>query len=219
MIKNNRFMIVAVIFFLLSIALNFPFPHEYPIGQELSSSLIFPIRTMDGLNFIGITGLLLLLISLYFLVKSLEKYHLRMVLITLLLVVFLPMELVSAYQKTLATGIYAINYKREKSNCLFDMKDDKTLYASCQLPFENYSNEEVQFQIEFYEKYLFEDDVPMVSLMNEEGPYEVLLHEKESEVVKIEAEIDISKLKSYPVSGEALSVNIMIKNGDRVRKL
>ncbi|MBS8264005.1 hypothetical protein DYI25_06105 [Mesobacillus boroniphilus] len=219
MLKNKRFLIVAVIFFFLSIALNFPFPHEYPIGQELSSALNFPIKTINGVNYIGITGLVLFGISLFFLVKSLEKFHLRMVLIAFLMVVFLPMEMVSAYQKTFATGINAVEYERKSSMCLFEMKDEITLYANCQLPFENHSNQAVQFNIEFYEKYLFEDDYPMLSLLNDGGPYEVILHGKERKVVTIETEIDLSKSGRGSLSGEAWGVNIKIKDGDRVRKL
>jgi hypothetical protein len=118
MLKNKRFLVVAIIFFFLSIALNFPFPHEYPIGQEFSSALNVPIRSINGLNYVGITGLLLLVISLFFLVKSLEKFHLRMVILAIFMVVFLPMELVSAYQKTFAKGIYAVKYERNESSCL-----------------------------------------------------------------------------------------------------
>lgn len=218
MLKNIRFLIIAIIFFFLSIALNFPFPHEYPFGQELTSALNFPITTISGVSYIGITALVLFSISLFFLVKSLEKFHLRMVLIAILLMVFLPMEMVSAYQKTLATGINAIEYERKGSICLFEMKDDTTLHANCQLPFENHSNKTVQFNIEFYERYLFEDETAFLSLLNEGAPYEVILHGKERKVVTIEAEIDLSKLSVGSMSGEAREVNLKIVDGDKVRK-
>jgi hypothetical protein len=219
MLRNKGFLIAAIIFFFLSIALNFPFPHEYPVGQEMSSAFNFPITTMDGVSYIGITGLVLFGISLFFLVKSLEKFHVRMVLIAILLVVFLPTELVSAYQKTLATGINAVEYERRGSSCLFEMKDETTLYANCQLPFKNHSNQTVQFNIEFYEKYLFEDETPLLSLLNEGGPYEVILHEKEREIIMIETEIDLSKLGVGSMSGEAWGINLKIVDGDKVRKL
>ncbi|WP_156972616.1 hypothetical protein [Mesobacillus selenatarsenatis] len=146
-------------------------------------------------------------------------YHNRMVLIAILLAFFLPMELVSAYQKTLASGIHAVHYDRENSHCRFEMKDDTTMSASCDLPFENYNNETVQFNIEFYEKYLFEDETPLLSLMNEGGPYKVMLHGKEREIVTIETEIDLSKLEVGSMSGEAWAVNVMIKDKGKVRKL
>ncbi|MCM3666258.1 hypothetical protein M3204_17720 [Mesobacillus subterraneus] len=219
MLKYKRFLIAAIIFFFLSIALNFPFPHEYPIGQEISSALNFPIRTMNGVSYIGVTGLILFVISLYFLVKSLEKFHLRMVLIAIFLVVFLPMELVSAYQKTLATGINAIEYERRGSSCRYEMKGEKKLYATCQFPFKNHSNQTVHFNIEFYEKYLFEDETPLLSLLNQGGPYEVIMHEKEREIVTIETDIDLSKLGVDSMSGESWGINLKIVDGDKVRKL
>ncbi|WP_226087776.1 hypothetical protein [Mesobacillus sp. S13] len=219
MIKNKKYLILAIIFFFISMALNFPFPHEYPAGQELSVALGFPITTMDGLNYIGITGLILFIIGLFFLVKSLEIYHKRMVLIALALVAILPLEMVNAYQKTFATGIYAIEYERGESNYTFEMKEDTTLYAVCHLPFENHSNETVQFNIEFYEKYLFEDDDPMLSLLNEAGPYKVTLQGKERKVVTIEREINLAKLRRGGLSGQGWGINLMIVDGEKVRKL
>jgi hypothetical protein len=219
MIKNKNYLFLAIIFFFISTALDFPFPHEYPAGQERSVALGFPITTMDGLSYTGITGLILFIIGLFFLVKSLELYHKRMVLIALVLVVILPFEMVNAYQKTFATGIYAIEYERGESNYTFEMKDDTTLYAICHLPFENHSNETVQFNIEFYEKYLFEEDYPMLSLLNEGGPYKVTLHGKERKVVTIETEIDLAKLERGGLSGQGWGINLMIVDGEKVRKL
>ncbi|WNF24963.1 hypothetical protein [Mesobacillus jeotgali] len=219
MIKNKKYLILAITFFFISMALNFPFPHEYPAGQEMSVALGFPITTMDGLSYIGIAGLVLFIISLFFLVKSLEIYHKRMVLIAIVLVGLLPLELVNAYQKTFATGIYAIEYERGESNYTFEMKDETTLYAICHLPFENHSNETVQFNIEFYEKYLFEDDYPMLSLLNEGAPFKITLHGKESKVITIETEIDLTKLERGGLSGQGWGINLMIVDGEKVRKL
>lgn len=219
MIKNKKFLMFAIIFFFVSMALNFPFPHEYPLGQEISVALRFPITTMDGISYIGVTGLILFIISQFFLVKSLEIYHKRMVLIAVLLLMLLPLELVSTYQNTFATGIYAVEYERGESNYRFEMKDETTLYAVCNLPFENHSNNPVQFNIQFYEKYLFEDDYPMLSLLNEGGPYEVTLQGKERKVITVETEIDLSKLGRGSLSGEGRGINLMIVDGEKVRKL
>lgn len=219
MLKNKRTLVIAVILFLFSMALNFPFPHEYPKGQDIFSTFNIPIKSINGLHYVGITALLFLILSLYFLTKSLEIYHKRMVVIAILLFMLLPIELVSAYQKTFATGIYAIHYDRETSSCQFGMKDETTLTATCQLPFENHSNNIVRFNIEFYEKYPFEDETPMLSLLNEGGQYNVALHGKERKTVIVETEIDLSTSGVGSVSGDAWMVNIMITEGDKVRKL
>jgi hypothetical protein len=99
------------------------------------------------------------------------------------------------------------------------MKDETTLFATCQLPFENHSNQSVHFAIEFYEKYLFEDETPLLSLMNEGGPYIVKLNGKEREVVTIETKINVSKLGVSSMSGEAKGVNIKIVDREKVRNL
>jgi hypothetical protein len=219
MIKNNKYLALAIILFFISIALNFPFPHEYPIGQELSSAFNFPITTMDGVSYIGVTGLILFIISLFFLVKSLDQYHVRMVLMAMFLVVFLPMEMVNAYQNTLARGIYAIEYERESSSCVFETKGEKTLTANCQLTFENHSNKTVRFSIEFYEKYRFEGDMPVFPLLNKEGPYEVTLSGKQRETVIIDNEMELSQLGISYFGGHSSGINLKIVDGERVRNL
>lgn len=112
-----------------------------------------------------------------------------MVFISLAAFVFIPPNIVSGYQKMVATGIYAISYERNESTCHFEMIDKKTLSGTCNLPFENYSEHDVKFNIEFYDKYLFEDEVPMMTLLNHNGPYEVLL--------QIEAEIDVLQMEGF----------------------
>jgi hypothetical protein len=94
------------------------------------------------------------------------------------------------------------------------------LHWECELPFENYSKNDVEFSIEFYKRYAFKDDVQTLSLMNFNAPYKVKLSGKEIKRVKIDANIDVSKMgKSIIDSGEATRVNIIIKSGGRSRKL
>jgi hypothetical protein len=219
LIKNAKYLFISIFLLIFSMALNFPFPHEYPLGQETASAFNIPISTANDLHYIGVAALLLLGLSMYFLVKSLEKFQARLVLLALLLAVFLPYGIVSGYQKTLASGIYAVSYDRNHSSCSFEMVNENTLIGSCNLPFENNSDQNVYFSVEFYEKYLFEDERLMVSLMNEPGPYEVVLKGKERRTVQIEAEIDISEMKNHVTSGEALMVNIIMKSGRKTRKL
>lgn len=219
LIKNKKYLITAAILLLFSTALNFPFPNEYPIGQDVFSAMHIPVKSKSGLHYVGITEVLLLILGLYFLVKSLEKYHNRMVLLSLVLMFSIPPGLVSAYQKTFASGIYAVQYERDNSSCKFEMKDDDTLYGSCLLTFENHSSKTVRFNMEFYEKYLSEEEISPLSFMNKEGPYEVILHKKGRELVRIESEIDLSKFGGYSISGETWGMNVKIRNGDRVRSL
>lgn len=200
-------------------ALNFPFPHKNPYGEERTSIFNIPITTVNGFNYVGITSFLLLMLSLYLLVKSLKKYRSRSVLIAILVAIFTPPFVASTFQKTIATGIYAIAYENQESICNFEMKNETTMHGICELPFENYSSTSTEFTIEFYEHYRFEDGVRMVSLMNNGAPYEVRLKGKERTRVMIETDIDVSQMENHIDGGESKYVPIIIKSGEITRKL
>ncbi len=99
------------------------------------------------------------------------------------------------------------------------MKNETTLHGACELPFENFSGKPTQFNIEFYERYPFEDDVQMKSLLNNDAPYAVTLRGKERKRVFIETDIDVSHMEKHIHGGESKFVAIIIKSGDRTRKL
>lgn len=199
--------------------LNFPFPHESPYGETIASVLNIPIETENGLQFVGITSLVLLLTSLFSLAKSLKKYHARAVLLAIIISVYMPIMLTGIYQKTFATGIYAISYEREWSSCEFEMIDDATLHGECELPFENYRGGINQFTVEFQEEYYADHETAMLSLMNQSAPYKVRLVGNEKKVVKIDVDIDVSNMENHIDNGSAKGINIIIKSGDKMRKL
>lgn len=98
------------------------------------------------------------------------------------------------------------------------MINEETLHGECDLPLKNYSENDVQFSIEFYEKY--PSKYSKVSLMNKNGPYKVRLKGKESKVIQIEADIDVSKIKKHSDGGAMTgSVPIIIRSGEKSRKL
>ncbi|MFU2016561.1 hypothetical protein ACM6Q7_16145 [Peribacillus butanolivorans] len=217
MIKDKKFIYFALIFLFVSMALNFPFPHESPYGETVAWVLNIPVESVNGLQYIGITSLIFLIMSLFFLVKSLEKYHGRFVVLAIMVAMFTPPFLASSFQKYFATGIYAISYERDISSCSFEMTNETTLHGECELPFENYSRDDAQFTIEFFDEH--EDDVKTISLMNTDSPYEVSLSGKERKRVKIDTDIDVSQMESHIESGDLWNMNIIIKSGERIRKL
>lgn len=219
MLKNKKLLSISLILFVISFVLNFPFPHEYPYGESIVSILNIPIRTTHGLHVVGVASLLLLIASLYFLAKALKKHKGRFVLLAILLALFFPPFLADTYQQTLATGIYAISYDEETSGCNFEMLNDKIMQVDCEFSFHNYSNDNITFNIDFYETYTFEDDHRMVSLLNLIEPYEVTIKPKISDTVKVETEIDVSEIKTHVTNGSASHINLMIRSGDKLRKL
>jgi hypothetical protein len=140
-------------------------------------------------------------------------------LFAIVIALFAPLMIASSFQKTFATGIYAVSYERDWSNCQFEMVDETTLRGEYELPFESYSRNDVQFTIEFFEKYYFEDDVRMVSLMNNNAPYMVKLKGNERKTVIIESNIDVSNIENHVEQGSSTGVNIIIKFGEKIRKL
>lgn len=206
---------------LLSVAMivNFPFPHKDPYGESVLAIFNIPIKFANGFHTVGITTLLLLVVGIYFLVKSLKKYAGRIALIVIVIVIFAPTFLVNSFQKNFATGIYAVSYTSEESKCRFEMADQETLYGECDLSFKNHSNKDVQFTVEFYEEHLFKDELPMVSLMNNGAPFEVMLRGKENKRAKVTADIDVSAMEKHIEGGEAMGVNITITSKGKSRNL
>lgn len=217
MIKSKKMFYTALILFAASLTLNLPFPNEIPLGETILSDLNLPVRAANGLLYVGITSLFLLLASLFSLDISMNKYKVRAILIAIMGAIFAPSMIVSSYQKTLATGIYAVSYESKSSSCNFNMINKKTLHGECRLPFKNYSNSEVKFSIEFYDKY--DEEVSMITLMNNNGPYEVELKGNQSKTENIETNIDVSKIKNHIYGGNTMSVNIILKSGKKMRKL
>jgi hypothetical protein len=210
---------VAAVVFIASLIINFPFPHESPFGEEALTILDIPIKTVNGLYSVRILTLFLLILSLYFLHRSLEKYHFRSIIAAIFISSLAPPILAEAYQKTMAEGIYAVSYQKQKSTCRFEMGTEETLDVICDLPFENYSNDDVKFEIEFYDKYLFEDDEKMLSLLNSNAPYKASIRANEEKEVRIETDIDVSEIKNHIISGDSSLISIIIKSRDGYRKL
>lgn len=219
MIKNKKLFMASIILFVISMAMNFPFPHEYPVGDERITVFTIPINSADGIYYKGVFNLFLLILGMVFLHRSLEKYHLRLFFAVIIIVSLLPPFLAETYQKTLANGINAVSYIKDESECKFEMTGKNTLKGICELPFENYSNDEVSFTIGFYDKYLFEEDVKMVSLMSSGEPHSVHLLPNETKLVRIEKEMDVSQIPNLVTNGESVYISIMIQSGEKIRKL
>ncbi|WP_246231612.1 hypothetical protein [Sporosarcina jiandibaonis] len=217
--KDRKFIYIALVPFIISMVLNFPFPHKNPYGETVVTALNIPIRTVNGFHYVGLASLLLLIASLSLLGKSLRKYHVRFQFLAIMIAIFIPPFIASTYQKTVATGIYAISYQSDESNCNFEMKNETTLHGVCELLFENYNKGNTQFTVEFYEHYPGEDDLPMLSLMNNDALYVVTLKGKERKRIVIKKDIDVSQMKNHIEWGQASDITIIIKSGEKTRKL
>lgn len=219
MIKNKRVFLSSVFLLLLTMLLNLPFPNEKPYGEGIIAALGFPIQTESGIQLIGITCLLLMITAISLMMHALEKYHGRMFLLTIILFFAIPHFAINTYQNTFASGIYAVSYERQNSNCHYQMIDDHTLQGICNLQFENHSKKDSSFSVEFYDKYSGLNDEGLASTMNKAGPYEITLKGKGRKQVQIEANIDVSEMKTHFESGDESGMNIILQSERKTRKL
>ncbi|WP_338324526.1 DUF1328 family protein [Anaerobacillus alkaliphilus] len=219
MIENKKYFYWAIAIAIFVIILNLPFPHARSLIETILLSLNASHRSAGGIHYVGVISLILVIISLFLLSNSLKKYRGRFVLLGFVVMMVGPVFLVSVYQQSVATGIYAVSYDRESSNCQFTMIDDETLVGTCKLPFVNHSRKPVEFSVEFYERHRFEGDPQMLTLMNHEGLHEITLSGRERRIVTLETEIDISTVENHIWSGTANGVNIIIKSEKSRREL
>lgn len=219
MILNKRKFYLATIIAVFIMIINFPFPNAYPFGEVILQKLNIPIKFGGGFHTVGITVLVLFIVSLYLLLHSICKHRVKVVLLYFLILGFTPWIIVSLFQSTVATGIYAISYEGENSFCEFDMKDEVTLYGKCELPLHNHDNKKVSFTVELQEELEFEDDMPMLSYMNEAPLKLVTLDAKEARTVILEQEIDVSDTDSHISGGEASHFPIIISDNEKQREL
>ncbi|WP_163971174.1 hypothetical protein [Oceanobacillus halotolerans] len=218
MIEQKKTLYGAILILVVAVGLNIPFPHHEPLGETVAWILGVPVRTTNGFYVIGLFSLLLVIIGLYFLMMALKKYHVRMVVLTLVLVSIMPQSLADLYQKTFASDIYAIGYERESSHCVFDKVAATTLHGECFLSFENHSQEEVTFLLEFRDPY--PSSVKMETLMNEHAPYEVSVKGNEQKNVRLETNLDVSELENVIENGTTNGVHIRIySDQNRIREL
>ncbi len=217
-IRSYKKLYIAIGIFVLVMIFNLPFPHSVPFSAGNDYIMGIQINGSSGFNFVGLFLIVALCVGVYLLATSLEKYRVRLVFLALILFSLLPQYMVDVYQNTLASGIYAIDYDIDTSDCQFEQLDDKRMDVTCNLPLENLSNDEVKFDIRFLNASLLGDQRKLVPLINESGPFEVSLQGSETKMVRIQTEVDISRLNSYS-DGGSTNVHIEIVQGKKMRRL
>ena len=217
-VRNFNRLYIAIGIFVMVMILNSPFPHAVPFGTSSIWIMNIPIRNTDGYNLVGVFLLIVLCIGVCFLATSLEKYRVRLVFLALILYSLLPLFAINVYQHTFASGIYAIAYDLESSECNYEQRDDKRMEVNCHFPFENSSDDEVKFYIRFLNEGFFDEPNRMIPLLNEEGPYEVILQGHETKVVRIQSELDIPRLNGF-YGGSSYQIHIEIFQGNKLRHL
>lgn len=219
MIKSKKQLILAIALLGIVVLLNIPYPHSRTIGASLIIMNI-PINYPDGINYLGWGYVFIIFFSLILLGASLKKYHGRFILLAIALVVTSPQFIANAFQNTVATGIYAIEYNPSDSNCKFNTVQNATLHVECELWFKNHSRNDVTFTVEFIEDDPFGEGIKSVSLLNADKPLAVTIGRKHREPIFISKEIDLTILDgNYISSGNFSYIHIIMRDGNKYREL
>ncbi|MBM7097595.1 hypothetical protein JSY36_17820 [Bacillus sp. H-16] len=208
MIIHKGYLITSLSLFFVVMALNFPFPHAtYQSGVHSMVVLGIPVSTADGIMWFGWLYVAMIVAAVVFLVKALDKYKLRLALLSLLLVNVMPIATASAFERTVASGVYAVSYDSSASVCEFNRSGNERMKAECELTFTNHSDEAVFFTLSFMERYSgYKEFNEILSLLNEYGPFEASLDGSERKVVSISAEVESSGFDGGSFNGPNLKI-------------
>lgn len=217
MVKNKLALIGSGIILVICMFLYFPYPNNVMIDLR-TSFMSFPIRDVDGYNSLAIIGSILFIIAMILLVKGLEKYHFRAVILTAFAYAVLPLVLIPLYQETFASGIAAISYDGE-GTCDFESVSEDLLNGECTLNLHNRSNKTVTLEVIFMESPYLKEDIRMASLMNENVSNLVTLAPNSKESVRIEKMLDLSEVNNGIENGSSTGFPIKITDGNRTRIL
>ncbi|MCP3026385.1 hypothetical protein [Halobacillus sp. A5] len=155
----------------------------------------------------------LFLAGMITLVKAMEKYKARTVILTISLLSIIPGIVGEAYQNTAASGIYAVSYDKEQSRCDYEKIDAHTLEGRCQLTFKNHSRENVRFGLEFSERN------KMHSLLNKTENHDIALPAKQRMSIEIINQVDVTSESEHIDRGTGTEVDINIIDNGHLRKL
>lgn len=219
MIGDKKRFTIAIVLLTASLVLLIQFPDRWPVAHSLFQTIGLPVTVGGGFQLPSFLILGLLVAGVRLLTQSLERRQ-GMAGVTAVLVVLIgPWVLVNLYQETFAKGIDAVSYDRDESSCSFTMRVESVLRSRCEVALHNHSDSPVSFDIHFKENTLQIDDVPTLSLLNQDGPFRIELNGKEERKVVLEKDIDVSGVPSHADSAEVWGMDIRISEGTKSREL
>lgn len=217
MIRNKVALISSVVLLGICLYLYFPFPNNV-MFEARTTFMSFPIRNHNGYILLGIIGTILFLIAMILLVIGIKKYHLRTIVLVVIVYSLLPTLLITMYQETLASGIKAISYDGN-GNCHFEGKGEDVLYGECNLVLHNRSNKAMTFDLELLDSFFREDEVRMESLMNLAGPYRITIEANQKKSIHLKELLDVSDVPKHIEAGTSNGIHVNLIDEESTRIL
>lgn len=178
----------------------------------------FPIRDQDGYVVLGLIGSVMFIFAMILLAYSMEKYKIRTIIIALIGYALVPNIVITAYQETIANGIYAISYDGN-GDCSFDTVEQDIINGECSFVLHNRSNKPVSFELEFLDTDLWRDDTRFESLMNIAGPYRMTIEANHKKMIHLEELLDVSEVPNRIEGGTSFRVHFKLMDGENERNL
>lgn len=194
--------------------LYFPFPKNELLDAR-STFMSFPIRKQDGYVSLGIIGSVLFIFSMILIVIGIKKYHLRTVIIVVLVYALLPKLLITVYQETLASGISANSYDGN-GMCSFQYVNEDLSIGECNFILHNRSNGAVSFELEFLDSYSLEKEVRMESLMNLGGPYSITIEANQKKSIYLKELLNLKDVPKHIDGGTSWNIHFKLTDGEAV---
>ncbi|WP_068672129.1 hypothetical protein [Oceanobacillus sp. Castelsardo] len=217
MIRSKVALIISAIILCICMSLYFPLPNNVMIEAQ-STFMSFPISNHNGYVFLGILGAIMFIIAMILLVIGMKKYHLRTLIVVVIVYSLLPNFLITMYQETLASGITAISYGSD-GNCNFEYVGEDLLDGECTLVLHNRSNEDVSFELEFIDSFYTGVGVRMESLMNLAGPYIVTIEANQKKPIHIKELLELSDVPNHIEGGTSFDIHFKLNDGEEKRIL
>ncbi|MBB4825973.1 hypothetical protein HNO89_003210 [Sporosarcina luteola] len=217
MIKHKSAVIVSIILLVVCVCLYFPYP-DNQLMDATASFMSLPIQNHNGFVLLGILGSILFILAMLLLVIGLKKYHIRTMLMVILLYTFLPRYLLIVYQDTFASGISAISYDG-KGRCEFEDISEASLKGACRLTLKNHSKEPVSFELEFLDSIHLDKGVRLESLMNVAGPYRITVDAQQNKVIHLTEVLDVTAIPGHIINGSSSEVHFRLIQGETSRVL
>ncbi|MBU7318506.1 hypothetical protein [Paenibacillus oleatilyticus] len=215
--NRRRRLAIALMLITSTIILNWTYPDTTALGERIFLWIGLPVwsRGASGLNYVGITSMMMLFAGVFTLRTSLQRHARKIALLALILPFWLPSQLVAAYQSVWAKGIYALEYVKDESKCNFKKEDDQVT-GTCSLTFVNHSGQDIQFTASIRnQRYLVGSFLESLDIL---GDQTLTMPPRQKKTINVAFTKIIADART-PASGTFYGMDLAVKSDEQERDL